>query len=323
MAFEDPAKLKIDLVVGDEESNQKQIESQPVDLEPASDSSELEVPLSTDAGAHTDSVMSAPVEATLTPWKNRFAKGSPNFKDRQGRIGLLFLVFDTASILLSSITILLALMAVTQSAWSPADKITNGILLGIPVALGFALYPVFGLRTLLAFLPLKPKFLTFLRATVPLLVANTMTVWGIVLACYAMGVARVFGWVRGLETTIGPQHSGQAMAVFTLGSAGLLQLLLVLLLGISMVTYHKFFQWIDKRTLEIHGVSMGGRKAGLFGIIAGALFGFCGLYTALGAGGPDTLQFLAISTMVWSGGILTSCLFFSLMAKFRNHKPTP
>ncbi len=329
MAFEDPSKLKIDLVVGAEEANQQQIET-PVELQPAT------APLSTNDPLHTgelesptdSSASNAPStsDASLTPWKNRFAGGADP-KSRRSRIGsIAFKIFDIGTIALTIITILLALLALGQSVLGPKDVtdptgISTQILLGIPVFLGFILYPLFAVRMCMSIASLKPKFLTFLRAAAPLIAANTMTVWGLILAFYAIGVATVFGWVRGLEPSISHQQFGQAMTIFTFSAAGLLQLSLILLLAVSIVIYHKFFQWIDKRTEEIHGGSMGSRKSGLFGIIAGALFGFCGLYTALAAGGPNTVQYLAISTLIWSFGILVSSLFFSIMAKFRNSKP--
>lgn len=321
MAFEDPSKLKIDLVVGSEESNQEQSESSSVELEQSSDpspTSESAPPVaSADAAVSTD--------MSLTPWKNRFAKGSSTPKSWQGRIGsIAFKILDIGTIGLSIITILLSFTAVSASAFGPnlGPSFPTGLLLSIPVGAGSILYAVFVVRMLAAFSSLKPKLLTCLRVVAPLVSANTMIVWGIILAYYALGVATTFSWVRGLEHSLSHQQMANAMAAFSLAAAGLLQLSLILLLVISIVIYHKFFQWIDKRTVEIHGVSFGGKKAGLFGIIAGACFGFSGLYIALEAGGPNTPQYFAAQTLIWSIGILLSSLFFSAVAKFRNHKPT-
>jgi len=190
-------------------------------------------------------------------------------------------------------------------------------MLYIPSVLGLCLYPLFVLRVIFVINSLRhPKrYATFLRSVAPCLVANTMTTWGVTLALFAVIVAKTFTLVKSLESSISHQQMGQAMALLAFVSAGLLQLSLVLMLIASMVLYQKLFQWIEKRTLELRGVAFGEKKAGLLGVIVGATFGLCGMYTALSAGGEDPAQAFAISNLIWSIGIMIASEFFSKMRR--------
>lgn len=313
MAFEDPSKLKIDLVVEPEIGNQEPT-TEYVAIPPAQEPAALPKVPSTDG--------------SLTPWKNRFANSTQKdstLSTWQGRAkSIAFKIVDRGTVGLSILTIVtgLAALGVVTYGNNPTSYMAPDVFLVAPCVVGFVLYPLFIVRMLMMINSLRqPKrYTAFLRAVVPAIVTNTMTTWGFMLALAAFVVAKGFVFVKSLESSIGQQHMGQAMAVLALASAGLMQVLLVSLIIFSMVLFQKLFQWMEKRTLELSGVAFGEKKAGLWGVTTGAITGLCGLYTALSAGGERPVLAFSISTLIWSIGILLASLFFSRLNKLLQNK---
>ncbi len=134
----------------------------------------------------------------------------------------------------------------------------------------------------------------------------------------AFVIASVYRWIQSAEATIGHQHAAQAMAALAGGGAILILLNLLLLLIASMVIFKKFFEWIDKETYKVHGVSLGAKKSGFYGFITGAVFGLSGTYAEVAANGPEFRQVIAITTLIWSIGILCCCRYFSAQERLRS-----
>lgn len=304
MAFEDPAKLKIDLVVGDEKSDQAQVESQPADLEPNSES------LQTKAASLTDEVecQTASAEGSLTPWKNRFRHEKTKGRKKYIKTP----TFEVGTISLSVAMLATSVIALGNSPhqFSSAPSTLTLLTMMSPIILGCAVYPLFLARLCRLLSSLRVKLPTK-QAFAPALIACTVVTWHFFLSIDAACIAFIYRWIRSAESSLGHEHTAQAMAALAGGGAIIVILNLLLLLIASMFVFKKFFQWIDEETFKVHGVSLGVKKSGFYGFVTGAIFGLCGTYLELAVGGPSFSQVVAITSLIWSLGILCCCRYFS------------
>jgi len=318
MSFEDPSKVKIDLVVGEDEADLTEAVEIRVD-ESGSDSN-LESQSQSESQPESESKPQSESKSqssgqepgpSLQPWKHRFARSSKSENTKQTRAqelwSLPFLIFDYGTFGFAIFNIVAISCALLFSPREPVFMT------------GFLLFPIFAVRIVVMVNSVKApgKFVSLGRAILPIIISNTMTTWGILLALSAQVVALIFHQVRGLEATLGPSREKIAMAVFAFCAAGSMQIFLIAMLLVSMLIFQRLFTWISQRTLEISAVDFGHKKAGSIGLIAGAIFGLCGLYTALGMGGENSTQTMNISTLIWSLGILVSSLFFTTISRIK------
>ncbi|MBS2001729.1 MAG: hypothetical protein JST44_09500 [Cyanobacteria bacterium SZAS LIN-5] len=332
MSFEDPSKVKIDLVVGEDDADLTEVVGVDQSATDSKSRSESESNSESKPKSESDSMSESKpksesesqpesesksqssgqgLEHSLQPWKNRFARSSkgestPQNPAQQLR-SLPFLLLDYGTFGFAIFNIVAISCALFFSPGEPVFMT------------GFLLFPIFAVRIVVMVNSVKAKgrFVSLGRAILPIIISNTMTTWGILLALSAQVVALVFHQVRGLEAALGPSREKIAMAVFAFCAAGSMQIFLIAMLLVSMLIFQRLFTWISRRTLEISAVDFGHKKAGSIGLIAGAIFGLCGLYTALGMGGENSTQTMNISTLIWSLGILVSSLFFTTISRIK------
>lgn len=307
MSFEEPTKVKIDLVVGNDDAQLPE-SVQPLQSQPQTDS---QSPSGTQAESPSKSSDEGRNNPSLQPWKNRFARSSrgesapKNPAQQLQALPFLILNYGTFGFAIFNIvTISCALL------FSPAEPV---------FMTGFLLYPIFVVRIIVMVNSVKVpgRFVSLGRAVLPIIISNTMTTWGILLALCAQLVAVFFNQLKSMDPVLGPSREKIAMAVFAFCAAGAMQIVLIAMLLVSMLLFQRLFSWISRRTLEITEVDFGQKKAGSIGLIAGAIFGLCGLYTALGMGGENSTQTMNISSLIWSLGILVSSLFFTTISRIQ------
>lgn len=314
MTFEDPLKVKIELVTGDD----------PPDISDAASDSSKETSTANctaDSKSFIDDAKAVPsntsqsqttTDASLTPWKNRFSSQKNNSQAVNEPASKTagehaYRIFDKSVRKLSILTVV---------------GIAFG-LIAMPAVpcffLSFFMYPFFVIRMVLMINSVKqPKrWVSLLRGVIPSVLAATLTTWGLVLAFDALIVAKVFDWVK----TFGAAGQNKAFAAVAFGAASLIQVSLIALLLIAIFVFQRLFSWIAARTLETHGVDFGKKKAGVIGMIVGALIGLSGLYSALSVGEAAVSYTFGISSLIWSIGIMIASIFFSEISKIERKTP--
>ena len=310
MAFEDPSTLKVDLVVDAEDSDSAQ----------HSDLAKLDKTI--DTAQETSAPVEKTDEASLTPWKNRFKNVNRHQPDSwQGRLNAKtqrFLEVGTTYLTVATIAVSAIALISSAQGMSP-DHPWTYLLFLLPMVFGCLLYPLFVARLFRLLDSLRVKLPTR-RVLAPVLMTNTVFTWHIFMFIDAGCISLVYNWIRSAGTSINHQQTMQAMAALAGGGALLVLLTLLLLLILSMVVFKRFFEWIDEATRTVHGVSLGVKRSGFYGFITGAIFGLCGTYAEFALGSQNSAEVFAITSLIWSVGILCCCLFLAAQERLRTKK---
>lgn len=189
-------------------------------------------------------------------------------------------------------------------------------LCGLSVALGSLVFCGWTLYTLaISVLVFGRKIFLLARAALPMLLANTLTVWGLMMAMYAVVLSYVFDFVKSYENRM-PRQTYSTFAAFAAGTAAyILPVLLVLLIGVCAFAFRAFYKSLAECGRERFGMKIEAGGAQFMGVMVGTIIGLNGLWSCLNSpaqAANNIIQFMALANLGWCLAVLVSISFLNV-----------